>query len=49
MSEQKDKIGYTLYLFYLLLLLASVAVVGKLVYYQFIWKPDEKIARAYLC
>ncbi|MBO4596200.1 MAG: transpeptidase family protein [Bacteroidales bacterium] len=46
MSEKKDKIGYTLYLFYLLLLLASVAVVGKLVYYQFIWKPDEKIARA---
>ena len=46
MSEKRDKIGYSLYLFYLLLLLASVCVVGKLVYYQFIWKPDEKIARA---
>ena len=46
MSEKKDKIGYILYLFYLALLLASVLVMAKLVYYQFIWEPDGKIERA---
>ena len=46
MSEKRDRIGYTLYLFYLLLLLASLFVIGKLIYYQFIWKPDDKIAKA---
>ena len=33
-----------LYAFYLLLLLASLLLIGKIVYMQYIWKPDDKIA-----
>ena len=46
-KKKRDGIAYTLYLFYLVLLLASVAVVFvKIIYYQAIWKPNEVIENA---
>lgn len=46
-KKKRDGIAYTLYLFYLVLLLASVAVVFvKIIYYQVIWKPNEVIENA---
>lgn len=43
-AKKRDRIGMILYAFYLILLLASVVLIGKVIYVQLIWKPDEKIA-----
>ena len=45
-KPRRDRIGLILYGFYVLLLIISVAVIGKLVYFQLVWKPEQKIARA---
>ncbi len=42
----RDRIGMILWLVYLGLLLASVLVIGKIVYFQFLWKPEPKIEAA---
>ena len=44
--QKRDRIGLVLYVFYTLLLLISVLVIAKLVYFQLIWKPEPKIAGA---
>lgn len=43
-AKKRDRIGMILYAFYLLLLLASLLLIGKIVYMQFIWEPEAKIA-----
>ncbi|MBR5924984.1 MAG: hypothetical protein IKZ60_05920, partial [Bacteroidales bacterium] len=45
-KKKRDRIGMVLYVFYVLLLIVSVLVLGKLIYYQLIWKPEPKIATA---
>ena len=45
-KPKRDRIGMVLYVFYTLLLIISVLVFAKLVYYQLIWKPEQKIASA---
>ena len=45
-KPKRDRIGLVLYVFYTLLLIISVLVFAKLVYYQLIWKPEPKIASA---
>ena len=45
-KKKRDRIGMVLYIFYVLLLIVSVLVLGKLIYYQLIWKPEPKIATA---
>lgn len=44
--RKRDRIGTVLYAFYLVLLLLTFAIVGKLVYFQLVWKPEPKIAAA---
>ena len=45
-KKKRDRIGMVLYIFYVLLLVISVLVIAKLVYFQLIWKPEPKIAGA---
>ena len=47
MNEGRDRIGLILYFIYLMMLLASVVVIGKIVYIQFIYKPSEKVERIF--
>lgn len=42
-KKKRDRIGMILYALYLLMLLASVLLIGKIVYLQLFWKPDEVI------
>ena len=46
MNEKRDRIGVVLYGLYILLLLASVLVVGKVIFIQCFFKPEPKIERA---
>lgn len=41
--KKRDRIGMILYVVYLVLLLASVLLIGKIIYMQTCWRPDEKI------
>lgn len=43
---KRDRIGIALYVFYVLLLLVSLWLIGRLVYIQVFYKPDPKIERA---
>lgn len=45
-TPKRDRIGMILYVIYLLLLLASLLVIGKIVYIQLSFNPDPKIADA---
>ena len=45
-KKKRDRIGLVLYIFYVLMLILSVLVLVKLVYFQLIWKPEPKIAGA---
>ena len=45
-KKKRDRIGMVLYVFYALLLIITVAVLFKLVYFQLIWEPKPKIASA---
>ena len=45
-KKKRDRIGMVLYVFYALLLIITVAVLFKLVYFQLIWEPEPKIASA---
>ena len=45
-GKKRDRIGLILYFVYLLLLVISVVVVVKLIYFQVSWKPDPKIESA---
>lgn len=45
-SGKRDRIGIILYVFYVLMLLVSIWLIARLVYIQFIYKPDPKIERA---
>ena len=45
-KKKRDRIGMVLYVFYVLLLVITVMVLVKLVYFQLIWKPEPKIAGA---
>ena len=45
-EKKRDRIGVVLYAFYLLLLVLTVLVLGKLVYFQLLWEPDAKISNA---
>lgn len=42
----RDRIGKILWLVYLALLVASVFMLGKILYFQFIWQPEPKIGTA---
>ena len=42
----RDRIGIILTGLYIVLLVASVLIIGKIVYLQLIWKPDRKIETA---
>ena len=44
--KKRDRIGMILYTLYLLMLVASVILIGKIIYIQTIWRPDEKILPA---
>lgn len=44
--RKRDRIGITLYVLYLLLLLASVLIIGKIIYIQLFDKPDKRIVEA---
>ena len=44
--KNRDRIGVILYVIYVLLLLASVLLVGKIVGIQLFFRPDPKIAAA---
>lgn len=43
-GKKRDRIGLILYVMYLALLCASVLLIGKIIYMQVFWKPEEKIA-----
>ncbi|MBR1632571.1 MAG: transpeptidase family protein [Bacteroidales bacterium] len=44
--KKRDGIGFALYIFYLILLAATVGIVfTKIVYYQVFWEPEQKIAQ----
>ncbi len=43
-NKKSDRIGIVLYSFYIVLLVISVMIAGKLVYFRYIWEPDPKIA-----
>jgi len=45
-KKNRDKIGMLLSTLYYILLAASVLVIAKIVYFQFFWKPEPKIAAA---
>ena len=45
-KKKRDRIGLVLYIFYVLLLVISVLVIFKLVYFQLVWDPEPKIANA---
>lgn len=45
-KKKRDRIGMVLYIFYVLLLILTVLVIAKLVYFQLIWKPEPRIAGA---
>lgn len=45
-KKKRDRIGMVLYIFYVLLLIVTVLVIAKLVYFQLIWKPEPRIAGA---
>lgn len=45
-KKKRDRIGMVLYIFYVLLLVLTVLVIAKLVYFQLIWKPEPRIANA---
>lgn len=42
----RDRIGLLIYMIYILLLAASVLLVGKILYLEFFFKPEPKIASA---
>ena len=42
-KRKNDRIGLILYMIYLAMLLASIVLIGKIVYMQVVWQPDEKI------
>ena len=44
--RKRDRIGLTLYLLYVLLLIAAVILILRLVYIQALWKPEPKIETA---
>ena len=44
--KNRDRIGVILYVIYVLLLIASVLLMGKIVAIQIFFKPDQKIAAA---
>ena len=45
-KKKTDSVGRGLYRLYLLFLLGSLLLVGRLVYIQLIWQPDPKLVRA---
>ncbi len=44
--KKRDRIGLTLYLLYVTLLIAAVILILRLVYIQALWRPEPKIADA---
>ena len=45
-TPHRDRIGIILYVFYLLLLLCSILVVGRIIQIQLFFNPDQKIINA---
>lgn len=43
-ETKRDRIGMIVYVIYLFLLLASLLLIGKIIYMQIVWKPENKIA-----
>lgn len=43
MKEGKDQISFIVYVFYLLALIGSVVLMGRILYIQIFWKPDSRI------
>ena len=42
-KQKRDRIGVILTGLYICLLVASVAIIGKIIYIQLVWKPSPKI------
>ena len=47
-KKERDRIGLILYCFYAVVLFVGVAIIGKMVYIQWIWEPDKDVARFFL-
>ena len=45
-KQKRDRIGIILTGLYICLLVASVAIIGKIIYIQLVWKPSSKIETA---
>ena len=45
-KQKRDRIGVILTGLYICLLVASVAIIGKIIYIQLVWKPSPKIESA---
>lgn len=46
MKEGKQHTGLALYVIYVVMLIGGLVAMGKIIYLQTAWKPNEKIARA---
>lgn len=44
--KQRDRIAVVLFLAYLLLVVGSIFIIGKLIYFQFKFRPDPKVINA---
>jgi len=42
-KKKRDRIGMILYAVYLLMLVGSVILIGRIIYLQVFWKPEQKI------
>lgn len=47
-NKKRDRIGVILYLTYILVLILSFVVIGKIIYIQYSWTPSEKIIKYFL-
>ncbi len=47
-KKKRDRIGVILYLTYILVLILSFVVIGRIIYIQYSWSPSEKIIKYFL-
>ena len=44
-GKQRDRVGVLLYVIYILMLILSLLIFGKIIYIQIAFKPDEELYR----
>jgi len=42
-KKERDRIGVLLYIIYYALLAASIVIIGRLIYIQYVWEPDTEL------